>query len=255
MLGSIFASRASFAQATRSARANALNTASTWWWLESPVEDLRVHVGLGAHGEAVEEVGHQLALQVADQPHLHLQIHLGVRAAAEIHGHHRQRLVHRHHEVAGAVDALAVAERRQHRFPEHDADVLDGVVLIDVQVALGLQRQVEAAVPREQLQHVVEEADAGADVVAALAVDRQRAADVGLLGAPVEFRRACAITSALGRLRSWSLVRWSLGPWSGRQSAAAPQSRRRGPPGPRPAPASSRSGRLPRGPSSSPAAP
>ena len=30
VLGSIFASRASFAQATRSARANALNTASTW---------------------------------------------------------------------------------------------------------------------------------------------------------------------------------------------------------------------------------
>ena len=31
VLGSIFASRLSFAQATRSARANALNTASTWW--------------------------------------------------------------------------------------------------------------------------------------------------------------------------------------------------------------------------------
>ena len=36
VLGSIFASRASFAQATRSARANALNTASMWWWLERP---------------------------------------------------------------------------------------------------------------------------------------------------------------------------------------------------------------------------
>ena len=61
----------------------------------------------------------------------------------------------------------------EHRLAERDADVLDGVVLIDVEIARRLQRQVEAAVPREQLEHVVEEADAGADVVAALAVDRR----------------------------------------------------------------------------------
>src|SRR5207302_2917150 len=36
VLGSIFASRLSFATATRSARANALNTASMWWWLDRP---------------------------------------------------------------------------------------------------------------------------------------------------------------------------------------------------------------------------
>ena len=46
-------------------------------------------------------------------------------------------------------------------------------MLIDVEVAVGLQRQVEAAVTREELQHVVEEADPGADVVAAAAVERQ----------------------------------------------------------------------------------
>jgi hypothetical protein len=66
----------------------------------------------------------------------------------------------------------AVAERlRETRLAERDADVLDRVVLVDVEVARGVQRQVEAAVPREQLEHVVEEADAGADVVAALAVE------------------------------------------------------------------------------------
>ena len=36
VLGSILASRASLAHATRRARANALNTASTWWWLDRP---------------------------------------------------------------------------------------------------------------------------------------------------------------------------------------------------------------------------
>src|SRR5262249_49137307 len=36
VLGSIFARRLSRATATRNARANALQTASTWWWLERP---------------------------------------------------------------------------------------------------------------------------------------------------------------------------------------------------------------------------
>ena len=83
-----------------------------------------------------------------------------MRPAAEIDRRDGERLVHRHDEVAGAVDALAVAERLQHRLAERDADVLDGVVLIDVEVARRLQREIEAAVTREQLQHVIEEADA-----------------------------------------------------------------------------------------------
>ena len=50
-------------------------------------------------------------------------------------GRDAERLVHRHDEVAGAVDAAAVAERGRHRLAERDADVFDGVVLVDVEVA------------------------------------------------------------------------------------------------------------------------
>ena len=46
---------------------------------------------------------------------------------------------------------------------QHDADVFDGVVLVHVEIAFGVQLQVEAAMLGEQLQHVVEEADAGGD--------------------------------------------------------------------------------------------
>ena len=52
-----------------------------------------------------EEVGHELALQIADQAHPHLRVDHRVRTAAQVDGHDGQRLVHRHHEVAGAVDA------------------------------------------------------------------------------------------------------------------------------------------------------
>ena len=54
---------------------------------------------------------------------------------------------------------------------ESDADVLDGVVLIDVEIAVRVDAQIERAVAREQLEHVIEESDAGRDVVPASAVE------------------------------------------------------------------------------------
>ena len=59
-------------------------------------------------------------------------------------------------------------------------------MLIDVEIAGGGERQVEAAVPGEQLQHVVEEAYAGAHVVTAPSVHRERARDLRFRGLAIE---------------------------------------------------------------------
>ena len=72
---------------------------------------------------------------------------------------------------------------------QHDADVFHGVVLVDIQIALGVELQIEAAMLGEQLQHVIEEADAGGDFVPAAAFDPQRAADVRFLGVALGWRR------------------------------------------------------------------
>ena len=48
------------------------------------------------------------------------------------------------------------------RLAQGQADVLDGVVPVDVEVAAGPHREVEPAVLGEEREHVVEEADAGA---------------------------------------------------------------------------------------------
>ena len=94
----------------------------------------------------------------------------------------RQRLVHRHMHIGIAGDALHVAERLLHRLAERDADVLGGVVVVDVQVALGLDRDVDARVARQQIEHVVEEADAGRNRRDAPAVEVDFDLDVGFLG-------------------------------------------------------------------------
>jgi hypothetical protein len=54
------------------------------------------------------------------------------------------------------------------------------VVLIDLQIADGANRQVDRGVLRQQRKHVVEEAHAGGDLRPAFAVERQLKLDLGL---------------------------------------------------------------------------
>ena len=103
-------------------------------------------------------------------------------AAAEIDRDYGERFIHWHDEVAGAVDSPAVAERFREELAQHDARVFHGVVLIDVKIAHGFQLQIEAAVLGEELQHVIQEANAGRDFIAAFAFDFERAADLRFFG-------------------------------------------------------------------------
>ncbi len=92
----------------------------------------------------------------------------------------RARLVHRDRGLAVAGDPGAVAERLVERLPEDDRGVLGGVVGAGLQVAADGDVEVEAPVPGEQVEHVVEEADAGRAGARAGAVERQRQRDLGL---------------------------------------------------------------------------
>ena len=96
--------------------------------------------------------------------------------------HGRARLVHRHDGVAVAADPAAVAERLVQRLAEHDPRVLDRVVRARLQVAGDLHVEVQPAVAGEQVEHVVEEADAGGAGAGAGAGQAERQGDVGLAG-------------------------------------------------------------------------
>ena len=72
-----------------------------------------------------------------------------VRPPGHVDGGVRERLVHRDERVAEAADALLVAQRLAQRLAEHDRGVLDGVVGLDLDVALGPHGQVEAGVAAE----------------------------------------------------------------------------------------------------------
>jgi hypothetical protein len=56
------------------------------------------------------------------------------------------------------------------------------MVMINVQIALGFDRDVDARVPREQIEHVVEKANAGRDRRATDAIEIDFDLNVGFLG-------------------------------------------------------------------------
>src|SRR5262249_32682090 len=87
---------------------------------------------------------------------------------------------------------------------ERDADVLRGVVLIDVQIAPGFDADVDPRMPGQQIEHVVEKADSSFDRRRARAVEINGDLDVGFL------RLARHRAFAHFALRSLSRAQWCL---------------------------------------------
>ena len=132
-------------------------------------------VGSGVVYEAIEEIRNQFGLKIADEARFHAVFVRKRGASPEVDGDDRERFVHREHEITGAIDSFAIAQSFGEELTDYNAGVFDGVVLIDVEIAVGFESQVEGSVFREQLEHVVEEADAGGDFVAAAAFDGELA--------------------------------------------------------------------------------
>src|SRR5262249_34331541 len=142
------------------------------------VNRLEVNIGAGAAGKAFKEIIDQLRLQIAHQSHLDLRVNDGSCAPAEVHRGQAQSFVHGHQEIARAHDAALVAQCAVERLAQGKADVLYRVVLVHVKIAGGFELQVERAVPRKKLQHVVEEADPGRHVIASAPLDGESHLDV-----------------------------------------------------------------------------
>ena len=172
--------RGSGSQAARSARPSALNAASARWWSLRPVPR-QMERRAGGPGERLEGVLDELERQAAGALAAERQVDDRVRTTADID---RRRVasdfVHRDRCSAEAGDAGAIAERLRERRTEHERDVLDRVVLVDLEVAVGVDREVEQAVVGERAEEMVVEADPGRDRGVAGAVEAERDRDVGL---------------------------------------------------------------------------
>jgi hypothetical protein len=180
-------------------------------------------VNIAAHviDESIKEIVNELGLQTAHQAHLDKILIDERGAATKVDGNKSQGFIHRQNEVAGAVNALAIAEGFREELPEHDAGVFDRVVLIDVEVAAGLEREIEAAVLREQLEHMVEKANARRYIVATASFELERALDLGLFGVPgygggshEVYQWALASCDKAGRWLMSSMIATAFSSWN-----------------------------------------
>jgi len=79
------------------------------------------------------------------------------------------------------------------------------VMLIDVEIAARLDAEIEGAMTRHQLQHVIEKPDAGAHRVLSATVERDPQADLRLVRAPIDYgaaHRTSSITAMARRVCS-----------------------------------------------------
>ena len=121
--------------------------------------------------EAAEEFLDAFDVEVADFVRSILGLIDAGASAGEVYSNVGQGVFHGDGAVTVAGDALLLSERFEQSLAEAYAEVFDGMVRVDVQVAFRFRGQVDFAVLAEVGKHVVEEADAGVDVVFSEAVE------------------------------------------------------------------------------------
>ena len=146
------------------------------------------------HRDGLKKFANQLGVEIADFLRRKFDLVNEKGPTGNIHDDAGQRLVERHMGVAITGDALAVAERRVHRLAEGDADVLDRVMRVDVQVALGGQFQIERRVAGDLVEHVVEKADACRNMRVSGAVEADGDRNLRLGGIALDFAAAHGIS-------------------------------------------------------------
>ena len=144
----------------------------------------------GGLREGLEPLLEELGIHLAELGLGELDLPYQVGPVRGIERDAAQRLVHRDRRFAKAPNALAIAERLGDGLAERDPRILGRVVIVDVQVALRRQRDVDKRMARKLLDHVIEKADAGRDLVASGAVEVDARRNAGLLGLAFDARLA-----------------------------------------------------------------
>ena len=136
-------------------------------------------------GQGLQEVRHHLCRELTNRGRGKLQCDCCMRATAQIENYLNKRLVEGDGSVGHPGDASAIAERVVERLAHSETNVFNGVMGVDREVADGFDAQVEAAMARELIEHVIEHADPGIDIGLPGALKAKGNIDLGLFGLAV----------------------------------------------------------------------
>ena len=125
------------------------------------LEVVDVQRNAGVIDEPLKELAQQIHVEVADPRPAEGHVVFQARAPGKVHHHPGKRFVEGHVGVAVAEYAALVAHRLGHGLSQDDADVFDGVVGVHVEIAVGLDNEVDTAMAGHLVQHVLEERYSG----------------------------------------------------------------------------------------------
>lgn len=149
----------------------------------------------GVIDEPLEELAHEIDIELADRAAREGHLEHEAGAAGQIDDYAGERLVEWDVSMTVAPHALLIADSLRQRLTKGDANVLDGVVGIDVQIALRLDLEVDHAVAGDLVEHVIEEADAGRQLGRAAAVEIDLDSDFRFEGVALNFGAAHVTTA------------------------------------------------------------
>jgi len=111
------------------------------------------------HCESPEELLSQLCIEPPGSCPRNVATESEERAAAPVHGGLGQGLIHWYDGMTKADQSFGLARGARERLAETDADVLDGVVRVHLEVAFCVNLEIEKPMAGQVLQHMVEEPD------------------------------------------------------------------------------------------------
>jgi histidinol-phosphate aminotransferase len=153
-------------------------------------QGIHMHCDAGMVNEALEEFANEIDVEFADRAAHERYLEYQAGSAGKIDHHPGERLVERNIGMAVTAHAFLVRDRLRQSLTERDAHVFDGVVGIDMQIAFRLDLEVDHAVTRNLIQHVIEEADPRGQRRLAAAIQIELHPDLGFKGITLDFGAA-----------------------------------------------------------------
>ncbi len=141
---------------------------------------LDVQITLGRVGEGLEEMQEHFRRHVADLLPLEGRIPNQPGPSAKVDGNLREAVVHGQAKAIPFNTAFVI-QCFQKSFAERERCIFNSMVLVDVKVALHLDADIDIAVARQLIQHVVEEAQPGVNGRVAVTIEVDVYQNVGFL--------------------------------------------------------------------------
>jgi len=168
-----------------------------------PVQSLNVQGYPGIHGKRLKPFPNQFRIKGAHFAARKLRLENKEWATGDVDCDACQGLVHRYVNVAIARDAPHIAECLFECLAKRNPTIFGRVMLIDMQISLRPQLQVDARVASEEIEHVIQKADAGRNRRRSSPVEVDRNLDIRFVGLALDRRGAHGVATWIERIERW----------------------------------------------------